>query len=421
MKGMVLSRTSLVLLIVLMLFAQLVFFQAAAYSVQLLPGDINGDGTVDIFDAITVVGKFGTSPQSLGWNPKADLNGDNIVDILDTVILAKNFGSTVAPLEEVAFEEGSLTIYGVIDQNDFNTIIKPAFEADYPWSTGMINYVGLPPYEISPRALSEYLAGHVQADVLINTLGSLMPALVGGVAENWTNPMITAMNYSNGTYDPNGQWDPGFGLPIVVVYNANLVPPSMVPTTWDNLTDPPWNGKIVIDDPKTINVAASVFADLYPRLGNATWTQLMNGLAANHPILTTSAGDAFTDVASGQASICIALINDYIAGVVQLPPHGIAIAPIQPVTFLAIPSVLCSNAPHPNFAKLFLEWFAQSSGQRAIAKTGRVPMHFATATDTILKGVLPAQITEMSAVAANNPDYYINPSIWSATYASIFG
>lgn len=421
MKGMILSRTGLVLLIVLVLSAQLFFFQAAAYSKQLLPGDINGDGTVDIFDAITIASRFGTSPQSLGWNPKADLNGDNIVDILDMVILAKSFGRTVAPLEEVAFEEGSLTIYGVMDQNDFNTIIKPAFEAEYPWSTGMINYVGLSPSEISTRALSEYRAGHVQADVLINIMGALMPALVGGVAQNWINPMIAAMNYSAGTYDPNGQWDPGLGLPIVVVYNTKLVPASMVPTTWDNLTDPSWNGKIVIDDPKTINVAGSVFADLYPRLGNATWTSLMKGLAANHPILTTSAGDAFTDVAIGQASICIALINDYIAGLAQLPPFSIAIAPIQPVTFLAVPSVLCSNAPHPNFAKLFLEWFASSSGQRAIAKTGRVPMHFATATDTILKGVLPPQITEMSGAAVNNPDYYINPSRWSATYQSIFG
>jgi ABC-type Fe3+ transport system substrate-binding protein len=100
---------------------------------------------------------------------------------------------------------------------------------------------------------------------------------------------------------------------------------------------------------------------------------------------------------------------------------NVSIAPLQPVTFLPFPSVLCANAPHPNFGKLFLEWFASSSGQHAIANTGRCPMHFPTAVDTILKGILPPEITSMTGTATNNLDYYVNPSKWIDTYTSIFG
>jgi iron(III) transport system substrate-binding protein len=327
---------------------------------------------------------------------------------------------TAVTLEEKAYNESALTIYGVMDTGDVIAKIIPAFVAQYPWAAGKISYVGLSPSEIATRALSEYIAGHVQADLLIDTLGSMTSALQGGAAQNWTNPMISLMNYSTGTYEPNGQWTVGFGLPIVVAYNTILVNSSMAPTSWQNLTDPYWSGKIAIDDPKTLNVAGSLFAHLYPILGNASWTALMQGIAANNPIMTQSAGDSFTKVAQGEAYIATGLINDYLAGIAMVPPINVSIAWIQPVTSLPVPSALCTNAPHPNFAKLFLEWLASAAGQYSIANTGRVPSHPAIAGYTILAGVLPPG-TSMAGVASNNPDYYINPTKWSDTYQAIFG
>ena len=323
-------------------------------------------------------------------------------------------------LEEKAQREGALTIYGVMDSPDFASKVKPAFELQYPWAAGMISYVGLSPSEIATRALSEYTAGHVQADVLVDTLGSLTSALIGGVAENYTNPMVRLMNYTAGTYETNGQWTVGFGLPIVVVYNTQLVATAKIPTSWQNLTDPYWSGKIALDDPKTLNVAGSVFAHLYPILGNASWTALMQGIKNNNPVLTTSAGTSFTKVASGESYIATGLINDYLAGIKQVPPVNVAIAWIPPVTSLPIVTSLCKNAPHPNFAKLFIQWFASGAGQYSIANTGRVPMHGPLAAGTILAGVLPAGVT-IAGVASNNPDYYINPTKWSNAYQKIFG
>jgi len=53
-----------------------------------IPGDINGDGTVDTADLGAFIGIFGTS------NPLGDLNGDMMVDTADLGILIANFGRT---------------------------------------------------------------------------------------------------------------------------------------------------------------------------------------------------------------------------------------------------------------------------------------------------------------------------------------
>jgi parallel beta-helix repeat protein len=59
-----------------------------------IAGDINRDGTVDIYDAIVLAGAYSSTPGSPNWNANVDLNSDNIVDIYDAILLANNFGKT---------------------------------------------------------------------------------------------------------------------------------------------------------------------------------------------------------------------------------------------------------------------------------------------------------------------------------------
>jgi PKD repeat protein len=59
-----------------------------------LAGDINGDGVVDIYDAIVLASAFNSTPSSPNWNPNADINHDGSVDIYDAIILASNFNKT---------------------------------------------------------------------------------------------------------------------------------------------------------------------------------------------------------------------------------------------------------------------------------------------------------------------------------------
>ena len=56
-----------------------------------VPGDINGDYTVDIYDAIRLSSAYNSELGSPNWNPNADINTDGIVDIYDAMILSAHY------------------------------------------------------------------------------------------------------------------------------------------------------------------------------------------------------------------------------------------------------------------------------------------------------------------------------------------
>jgi parallel beta-helix repeat protein len=60
-----------------------------------ITGDVNGDGAVDIYDAIVLANAYGSVPTSSNWNGNADINSDNVVDIYDAIILANNYGKKI--------------------------------------------------------------------------------------------------------------------------------------------------------------------------------------------------------------------------------------------------------------------------------------------------------------------------------------
>jgi hypothetical protein len=57
-------------------------------------GDINGNGLVNIFDAVVVAQAYSSTPTDGHWNIKADLNHDGTINILDGTILSLHWGET---------------------------------------------------------------------------------------------------------------------------------------------------------------------------------------------------------------------------------------------------------------------------------------------------------------------------------------
>jgi len=67
-------------------------FSIVIFGTEYLIGDINRDGTVNIYDAVELAVAYGSTPSSPYWNPQADLNGDNIIDIFDIALFSQNYG-----------------------------------------------------------------------------------------------------------------------------------------------------------------------------------------------------------------------------------------------------------------------------------------------------------------------------------------
>lgn len=59
-----------------------------------LPGDINGDGIVDISDLEIVAQAFGRSKGEEGYNVDADLNSDGVIDVIELAIVGRYYGET---------------------------------------------------------------------------------------------------------------------------------------------------------------------------------------------------------------------------------------------------------------------------------------------------------------------------------------
>ena len=56
-----------------------------------IPGDANGDGTVNILDSILQGLAFLAKPGDSSWNPNADVNCDNVVNVLDSIVNGIHF------------------------------------------------------------------------------------------------------------------------------------------------------------------------------------------------------------------------------------------------------------------------------------------------------------------------------------------
>jgi hypothetical protein len=59
-----------------------------------IAGDLNGDKTVDIYDAIILANHFGFHQWYPLWDYNVDLNDDGIIDLFDAIMLAANYGES---------------------------------------------------------------------------------------------------------------------------------------------------------------------------------------------------------------------------------------------------------------------------------------------------------------------------------------
>lgn len=59
-----------------------------------LPGDINSDGIVDIYDLARIGKAYGTTPGASNWDAEADINCDTIIDDYDLALCGETYGNT---------------------------------------------------------------------------------------------------------------------------------------------------------------------------------------------------------------------------------------------------------------------------------------------------------------------------------------
>jgi iron(III) transport system substrate-binding protein len=150
--------------------------------------------------------------------------------------------------------------------------------------------------------------------------------------------------------------------------NTKLVHPSQV-STWKSLLDPKWQGKFVAKDPAASGGSgASLTSYFYIVFGPDFVKKLY---VDQKPMLSRDARQAAQWLAEGTYPI---LVGPDTTALDQFKKVGYPVAPVFPTDG---PSVLTggwgliglvNKAPHPNAAKLFINWLAGREAQAAYAK-----------------------------------------------------
>jgi iron(III) transport system substrate-binding protein len=172
--------------------------------------------------------------------------------------------------------------------------------------------------------------------------------------------------YHDRMIDPDNQW---FGMRITlynISYNPNLVRPEEAPTSWKELGDPRYRGKLVVAHPSYSGIALTYIHTLLNLYG---W-DYFRAIAATDPLIVQSAIDVTNKVVGGERAIG-AGSNDY-SNYAQIK-KGQPIKQLQPsegVPFILSPQAIAKSAPHPNAAKLFVEYALSREGQGFLVNEG---------------------------------------------------
>ncbi len=272
---------------------------------------------------------------------------------------------------KAAEQEGQLVLYTLSEVGE--VFVNSSFQKKFPKIK--IFSVSARGGELLSRIMAERRAGKFLADV--GNLGNTSPYRL--YQAKTLDPMTSAFllpevsdesKWWQGKrhyIDPEGKHIFVFvGAPLfLLAYNANLVNPNEFKSYWD-LLSPKWKGKIGAFDPRAGGFAATRDRFFYhnPELGpkflKRLYSEMDMTLYRQYP-----QGEDW--LATGRLALC--LCRHQSAG--EAKKQGLPVDLIDPIVFKegvgletrAKTLVLMNKAPHPNAAKVFINWFLSREGQ----------------------------------------------------------
>ena len=146
-------------------------------------------------------------------------------------------------LEEAARAEGGeVMVYTSITIDDLEVILSE-FKKAYPFTNP--TYYRASGDDVIQKSMTEAKTGQVFADVFETESFEVYRLLQAGLIQ----PFISSESeiYSPKAKDASGYWTVDRINTVVIGYNTELVDPADVPTTWDDLLDPKWKGKMGVE------------------------------------------------------------------------------------------------------------------------------------------------------------------------------
>lgn len=266
-----------------------------------------------------------------------------------------------------AKKEGQVTFY-TTDDEVLATQLAKGFEAANPGIRVVLVRANVE--TIGKRLADEQKASQWQADVLTcNDLRSLVLFRRNG----WLQPYIPApvMRWTEAARDPAGFYAVQNVTLLVMAYNTKQVPTEQAPKAYDDLLARRWQAKLVKLSPAGSGDGLLSTFLLNREMGWSFWERL----AQMQVLQVESGADAPAKLANGDR---LAMVDGTEQAAVRLRAAGAPIAIVHAKEGTPIaPSgtSVFKEAPHPNAARLFMDWLMGREAQQIVVNAGGRSYH----------------------------------------------
>ena len=261
-----------------------------------------------------------------------------------------------------AKKEGALVWYMSASIEDAKAILL-AFNKKYPFLKTDFFRAGSA--RLFNRIMNEARAGKVLFD-LVAVRGLETHQLVkAGLLQPYVSPESAA--YPAGFKDSKGYWVDYFDSYNVIGYNTQLVARDQAPKSWEDLLDPKWKGKIALDEENF-----SWYGAMTQKWGKEKTQRYMRALAKQDIQLRNGQTLIAQLMAAGEFSVAMVLAHR----IEKMKEQGAPVewvTTLDPVTASLHPIGIAAKAPHPNAAKLFVDFILSKDGQQLLLSIERTP------------------------------------------------
>lgn len=256
--------------------------------------------------------------------------------------------------------EGGFTLYSTDPEKGQVALLK-GFNEQFPKIK--TSYVRLQAGALYSKLRAERNAKSYLVDMLvISDMGMVQDFTRHNGYDQYVSPEMAGFKPEYKS-KPEGFWTWGCIISSGIAYNPNVVKPEDAPKTWEDLLDPKWKDALSVKVSNS-GLQMSAWYVLKPILGDAYFQKL----AANRPRAFDSYVQQYGRLIDGQDKVIMAA---QYSGFVEFKAKGAPLAFVAPAT--GMPSAqqtvgIVANAPHPNAARLFMDWFLSPVGQSLYSK-----------------------------------------------------
>ena len=266
-----------------------------------------------------------------------------------------------AAIVDGAKKEGVLALATSVSAAGFPRFMD-AFRAKYPFLDVSRGYYSAPTGRVLARVSAELGSGSLTFDVLhVANLAPYLTMARAGQLLPYRSPELAA--YPDDAHGGD-LWTAARVIGVIMAYNRNVLAPDRAPKAWPDILKGEFKGrKLIIQD----SAAGTAFNQMY-LLERLHGVEFMKKWGAQQPVIVATSAQLIDMLVRGEALVG-ATVDHFRAFEPAAVKAGIVgIYPSDGMPLAIAPVAILKGAPHPNAARLFIDYTLSREGNTLLAR-----------------------------------------------------